>query len=177
MSQPASKAIADTILLQHLPYELDGGVARRASIGLIVLATDYTIEHEWRQLFAGIDGVALYHSRIHNEDRITPDSLRAMQPRIVASTDLIWNAPSFLGRLYAQSLPIVYKKPPLELPNFTLDMCWHNRFDEDPAHAWFRGVVRDGLGGRRRAQEIGAANGANFRSCRLVGAVSQTARQ
>ncbi len=89
MSQPASKAIADTILLEHLPYELDGGIASRASIGLIVLATDYTIEHEWRELFAGIDGVALYHSRIHNEDRITPDSLRAMQPRIVASAELI----------------------------------------------------------------------------------------
>lgn len=89
MSQPASKAIADTILLEHLPYELDGGIASRASIGLIVLATDYTIEHEWRQLFAGIDGVALYHSRIHNEDLITPQSLCAMQPRIVDSADLI----------------------------------------------------------------------------------------
>ncbi len=89
MSQPASKAIADTILLEHLPYELDGGIASRASIGLIVLATDYTIEHEWRQLFAGIDGVALYHSRIHNEDLITPESLRAMQPRIVDSAGLI----------------------------------------------------------------------------------------
>ena len=44
MSQPASKAIAGTQLIEHLPYELDGGIASRASIGLIVLATDYTIE-------------------------------------------------------------------------------------------------------------------------------------
>jgi maleate isomerase len=70
-------------LVEHLPYDLDGGIARRASIGLIVLATDYTIEHEWRQLFAGIDGVALYQSRIYNEDHITPETLRAMEPRIV----------------------------------------------------------------------------------------------
>lgn len=83
MSQPASKAIEETLLIEHLPYELDAGFAGRASIGLIVLATDYTIEQEWRHLFAGIDGVALYHSRIYNEDHITPDSLRAMAPRIV----------------------------------------------------------------------------------------------
>jgi maleate isomerase len=89
MSQPASKAIADTQLIEHLPYELDGGIASRASIGLIVLATDYTIEHEWRQVFAGVDGVALYHSRIYNEDRITPETLRAMGPRIAECASVI----------------------------------------------------------------------------------------
>ena len=85
MSQPADKAIEagdKTLLIENLPYELDGGIAARASIGLIVLATDYTIEHEWRQLFAGLDGVGLYQSRIHNDDLITPESLRAMEPRI-----------------------------------------------------------------------------------------------
>ena len=35
---------------QHMPFELDGGVAPRAAIGLIVLATDNTIEHEFRQI-------------------------------------------------------------------------------------------------------------------------------
>ncbi len=89
MSQPASKAIEETMLIEHLPYELDGGVARRASIGLIVLATDYTIEHEWRQVFAEVDGVALYQSRIHNENLITPESLRAMKPRIVDCAGVI----------------------------------------------------------------------------------------
>jgi len=59
MSQPASKATQETLLFENLPYEVDGGIASRASIGLIVLATDYTIEHEWRQVFAALDGVAL----------------------------------------------------------------------------------------------------------------------
>ena len=89
MSQPANKVISETHLIEHLPYEIDSGIASRAAIGLIVLATDYTIEHEWRQLFAGVDGVALYHSRIHNEDHITPQSLRAMEPRLVESARLI----------------------------------------------------------------------------------------
>ena len=89
MSQPADKAIDETILIENLPYELDGGIASRASIGLIVLATDYTIKHEWRQVFSEVDGVALYQSRIHNENLITPESLRAMEPRIVECTRVI----------------------------------------------------------------------------------------
>ena len=94
MSQPASKAAAAiepgaTRLIEHLPYDTDGGIASRASIGLIVLATDYTIEHEWRQLFAGVDGVALYQSRVHNEDRITPETLRAMEPRLTECARVI----------------------------------------------------------------------------------------
>jgi maleate isomerase len=89
MSQAASKVVEDTILIENLPYDTDGGIARRASIGLIVLATDYTIEHEWRQVFAGLDGVALYASRIHNEDRITPETLRAMEPRIIECARVI----------------------------------------------------------------------------------------
>jgi len=48
----------------HLPHELDGGLAARARIGPIVLATDQTIEHEWRLIFEPIEGVALHHSRI-----------------------------------------------------------------------------------------------------------------
>ena len=77
MSQPASKEIEDTLLIENLPYDIDGGIAQRASIGLIVLSTDYTIEHEWRQAFAAFDGVALYQSRIHNENMITPDAAAA----------------------------------------------------------------------------------------------------
>jgi len=89
MSQPASKATQETLLFENLPYQVDGGIASRASIGLIVLATDYTIEHEWRQVFAALDGVALYQSRIHNDNLITPESLRAMGPRIVECARVI----------------------------------------------------------------------------------------
>jgi maleate isomerase len=77
------------ILIEHLPFETDGGIASRGSIGLIVLATDYTIEHEWRAVFAALPGLALYQSRIFNDTTITPETLRAMEPRIAAAADLI----------------------------------------------------------------------------------------
>lgn len=78
----------DMISIENLSFELDEGIAMRTGIGLIVLATDYTIEHEWQQIFHQLEGVALYHSRILNEDKITLESLRAMAPRITASTEL-----------------------------------------------------------------------------------------
>ena len=76
-------------LIENLPFETDGGIASRARIGLLVLATDFTIEHEWRAILGGLGGVAIYESRILNDNLITPETLRAMEPRIAAATDVI----------------------------------------------------------------------------------------
>lgn len=76
-------------LIEHLPFTTDSGIASRGTIGLIVLATDFTIEHEWRKIMTGLAGVALYESRILNDAQITPETLRAMEPRIADATDVI----------------------------------------------------------------------------------------
>jgi maleate isomerase len=73
---------------QDLPHRLDGGIAARAAIGLIVLATDQTIEHEFRRLL-DLPGVALYESRILNDARITPETLAAMEARLLEAAGLI----------------------------------------------------------------------------------------
>jgi len=71
-----------------LPSRLDGGIAERAAIGLIVLATDQTMEHEFRRIVRQ-DGVALYESRIFNDKIIAPETLRAMRERIAPAAELI----------------------------------------------------------------------------------------
>ncbi len=83
-------AIADDLAvnLEHLPFALDQGIARRAAIGLIVLATDHTIEHEWRQMLR-LDGVAFYESRILNDAAINPETLARMESRLAEATGLI----------------------------------------------------------------------------------------
>ena len=73
---------------QNMPFELDAGVAHRAAIGLVVLATDNTIEHEFRQMLR-IDGVAFYESRIYNSPQITPETLAEMESGIAAAAALI----------------------------------------------------------------------------------------
>ena len=82
-------AETDMILIENLPFETDGGIAGRARLGLIVLASDFTIEHEWRAILGGLPGVALYQSRILNDTQITPETLRAMEPRIASATGVI----------------------------------------------------------------------------------------
>jgi maleate isomerase len=71
-----------------LPSELDGGVGSRAAIGLVVLATDQTMEHEFRALVRE-PGVAIYKTRVFNDHEITPETLRAIGPRIAPSVALI----------------------------------------------------------------------------------------
>ncbi|MGO9772447.1 MAG: Asp/Glu racemase [Roseiarcus sp.] len=71
-----------------LPCELDAGLARRAAIGLVVLATDQTMEHEFRALVRQ-PGVAFYESRVFNDADIRPETLRAIGPRIAPSVALI----------------------------------------------------------------------------------------
>ena len=71
-----------------LPFTTDGGIGARATIGLIVLATDQTIEHEYK-LMLDAPGVAVYKSRIYNDSTITPDTLRAMDGGIAEAARLI----------------------------------------------------------------------------------------
>ena len=82
------QASSGPVDLGVLPSDLDGGLASRAAIGLAVLATDQTLEHEFRALIR-IPGVAFYEARVFNDHDITPDTLRAIGPRIAPCVDLI----------------------------------------------------------------------------------------
>jgi len=71
-----------------LACSLDAGIASRAAIGLLVLATDQTMEHEFRQLIR-LPGVAVYGARLFNDADITPETLRAIGDRITPAAELI----------------------------------------------------------------------------------------
>ncbi len=83
-----TRASEPAINEQHLPHRLDRGLAERAAIGLIVLATDQTIEHECRRLW-DLPGVAFYESRILNDAAITPETLQRMEGRLAEAAGLI----------------------------------------------------------------------------------------
>ena len=86
----AEAALSEAAVVSRtgMPFVLDEGVARRAAIGLVVLATDNTIEHEFRDMLR-IDGVAFYESRIANAAAINPTTLAEMERGIAAATALI----------------------------------------------------------------------------------------
>jgi maleate isomerase len=84
MSAPATLPDNYTVL----PFTMDPGIAARAAIGLVVLATDQTLEHEWRQIISHA-GVAFYEARLHNSPDINPASLALMEKDIAHATGLI----------------------------------------------------------------------------------------
>ena len=78
----------DFTLIEHIPFTTAKVIGSRARIGLVVLASDYTIEHEFRTLFS-IPGVDLYAARIRNSPQITPQTLAAMEPLLTETADRI----------------------------------------------------------------------------------------
>ena len=73
--------------LLPLDFTTDAGFGARALLGLIVLASDRTLEAEMRQI--QIDGVDWLHARIHNDDEVTPQTLTAMRDRLPEAAALL----------------------------------------------------------------------------------------
>lgn len=68
-------------LIENLPFKTEKAIGSRARIGLVVLASDYTVENEFRQVICQ-PGVDVFHARIDNAPNVTPETLAAMGPSI-----------------------------------------------------------------------------------------------
>lgn len=77
---------SDWQLYEHLPFATDASVAAR--VGVIVLASDFTIDREFRQIFVQPE-VDYYTARVENSMTITPATLAAMESRIPTALKLI----------------------------------------------------------------------------------------
>ena len=75
-------------LIEHLPFHSHMVIGEKARIGLVVLATDYTVEHEFRHIITQ-PGVDVFAARIANEVSVTPKTLADMGPRITDTATLI----------------------------------------------------------------------------------------
>ena len=73
---------------EKMPFKTDAGIGTKAALGLLVLETDQTIEDEFRFLLPE-SGVALYGARLHNDARITPETLAEMEARVVPTVNLL----------------------------------------------------------------------------------------
>ena len=76
------------VLIENIAFTTDEGIGSHARVGLVVLATDFTIEHEFRQVFTAHE-TGLFTARILNEVSITPQTLSAMEARITDTVNLI----------------------------------------------------------------------------------------
>lgn len=70
-----------------LSFETDDGAGTRGTLGVVVLKTDETIEYDFRS-FLPSDGVAVYHSRIPFEPKVTSETLARMEHELAKSVAL-----------------------------------------------------------------------------------------
>ena len=76
--------------VRKMDYRVGRKLGHRARIGAVVLASDETMEYEFRVVLNSLDdGVALYHARIENSPEITPETLRAMEGKIADAARLL----------------------------------------------------------------------------------------
>jgi maleate isomerase len=69
-------------------YTLEGPIGTRAALGLVVLQSDETIEHDFRRLFPS-DAVSLYVTRVQSGLDVTPDTLATMSAALPAAAALL----------------------------------------------------------------------------------------
>jgi DNA-binding transcriptional LysR family regulator len=62
-------------------------------------------------------------------------------PLVVARSDLVLTAPRRLLAPVAKAFGLRLLPPPIELRSFGVFQAWHPRVQNDPMHAWFRGIV------------------------------------
>ncbi|MBG6176496.1 maleate isomerase [Labrenzia sp. EL_208] len=77
-----------------LEFDTDIGIGTRATMGMIVLETDETLEPEFSRIMA-LEGVALYHSRIPMVPEVRADTLAKMERDLPASARLLPSAPDY----------------------------------------------------------------------------------
>ena len=64
-------------------------------------------------------------------------------PMILARTELIVTVPSRVAAIFAQTGNFKVLPLPLAMPSFEVQLHWHQRFHQDPANRWLRGVMVD----------------------------------
>ena len=73
--------------MKQLPFELDSDPVDQPAIGLIVLRSDETLEHELKQWLPS--HYRLFHTRIANDQSINETSLKAMQAELPATAAML----------------------------------------------------------------------------------------
>ncbi len=64
-------------------------------------------------------------------------------PELVAVTDYCTTLPTLICRRIALDPRLKVLAPPVDLGTFPVQMAWHVRHRNDPAHRWLRGLIGD----------------------------------
>ena len=80
--------------MKQARFDLAGPIGSKATLGLVVLQADETLEQDFRRLFTDRD-VAIYTSRIPSGEALSPDTIAAMEDDLQHSASLFPRAARF----------------------------------------------------------------------------------
>jgi maleate isomerase len=86
--------------MKQMGFELIGPIGAKATLGLVVLQADETLEQDFRRLFPDT-GIAIYTSRIPSGDALSTDSIAAMEAELPRGAGLLPRAARFDAIGYA----------------------------------------------------------------------------
>ena len=85
---------------------------------------------------------ALAQQEIRREVAISVTNFFAVA-EMVAVTDHIGTLPSLICRRLAHDPRLKVSPAPVDLGSFPVEMAWHVRYRQDPAHRWLRSLISD----------------------------------
>jgi maleate isomerase len=80
--------------MKKIAFDLLGPIGSKATLGLVVLQADETLEQDFRRLFPD-RGIAIYITRIPSGDELTADSIAAMEAELPRAARLLPRAAQF----------------------------------------------------------------------------------
>lgn len=72
-------------------------------------------------------------------------------PEMIAVTDYCATLPQTFCRRLARDRRLKVLPAPVDLGTFPVEMAWHVRYRNDPAHAWLRGLIAEAVKEQARA--------------------------
>lgn len=80
--------------MKTIGFDMIGPIGSKATLGLVVLQADETLEQDFRRLFPDRD-IAIYVTRIPSGDELTTDSIAAMKAELPRAAHLLPRAARF----------------------------------------------------------------------------------
>ena len=86
-------------MMQTLPFDLIPDIGSAATLGLVVLQSDETLEQDFRRIFTARD-VAIYVNRIPAAEELSANSIAAMEAELSRGASLLPRAATFNAVAY-----------------------------------------------------------------------------
>jgi DNA-binding transcriptional LysR family regulator len=140
--QPQANLLSKRLMPGRLVCILRAGhprTIRRLTLRMLAGLPHARVMYPKNEHVGSIDPLLRSHG-LSRRIAVTVPHYRAI-PSIVAKSNLLGIVPEWLARREAGRLRLKVFEPPIPLPDVSVVMNWHERFQFDRAHSWLREVI------------------------------------